>query len=397
MQLVTEVARVCSEARIFYLDAKGSANTASWFVTLMEAAGRKVRLFPRDPIDMWRGDASAIENRLLEIIPYAERGPATWYTDIAKNVVHVVCHHPAGPPRSTGELFDRLTMDSLNHAYGAHPSRIASIDSDRVVSVRTRYEAFFSKFGSSFDGEWSWDNTDAAYVALHALALRDNATAAASLLLTDFSHFFAMRKDLRAPCVMVVDEFSSVAEYTDMATKVEQARDFRTAFVLIPQVPSGMGGPDQRDRILGSADTIIVQRQNDPVDLVALAGEKLVIDPSYRDRPDSPLRDRYLRMVSRPKIDPDAIRSLEPGEAWVLHHGAVMKLQIASPSTALIRQMDPSVLVPRIASLESVPPAPSLVVEAAPPFPVSPLPDLPGPPAEAQYADIYREVRHDPC
>ena len=70
MRIAYEVA--CkSEAPVFYLDAKGDREGAERFCSLMGAAGRRVRVFPNEPFDAWRGDWRGIANRLLEVIQFA--------------------------------------------------------------------------------------------------------------------------------------------------------------------------------------------------------------------------------------------------------------------------------------------------------------------------------------
>ena len=36
----------------------------------------------------------------MEIVDYASDGPASWYRDVAKNVLGLVCGHPDGPPQN---------------------------------------------------------------------------------------------------------------------------------------------------------------------------------------------------------------------------------------------------------------------------------------------------------
>jgi hypothetical protein len=59
--------------QVFFLDAKGDRAMAQRFWTAMEAAG-KTRLahMPARPFDAWRGDASALLNRLLSILDWSE-------------------------------------------------------------------------------------------------------------------------------------------------------------------------------------------------------------------------------------------------------------------------------------------------------------------------------------
>jgi hypothetical protein len=90
-----------TDAQVFYLDAKGSVATAERFVSIMDAVGRDVRVFPNEPFDAWQGDWRGIFNRLLEVVQYTQEGPATYYRDIVKVALRLACNHPDGPPRSS--------------------------------------------------------------------------------------------------------------------------------------------------------------------------------------------------------------------------------------------------------------------------------------------------------
>ncbi len=101
LRLAYAVAK-CSDAPVFYLDGKGDRETAERFAGLMADAGRTTRVFPNEPFDGWRGEGHEIHGRLMEVIDYSADGPASWYRDVAKNVLRLVCEHPDGPPRSSG-------------------------------------------------------------------------------------------------------------------------------------------------------------------------------------------------------------------------------------------------------------------------------------------------------
>ena len=86
------------------------ASAAERFCALMRSAGRRVRVFPNEPFDAWRGDWRGIANRLLEVIEFAPEGPAAYYRDIAKTALQLACNHPDGPPRSSAELLDAARL-----------------------------------------------------------------------------------------------------------------------------------------------------------------------------------------------------------------------------------------------------------------------------------------------
>ncbi len=136
-----------TDAPVFYLDAKGDRPAAERFCALMRAAGRRVRVFPNEPFDAWRGDWRAIVNRLLEVIEFVPEGPAAYYRDIAKTALQLACNHPDGPPRSSAELLGRLDYELLLNAHGPSTA-VLSLPRDKVSQVRLRYEAFFGQMGA---------------------------------------------------------------------------------------------------------------------------------------------------------------------------------------------------------------------------------------------------------
>jgi hypothetical protein len=332
LRIAYEAARK-SRASVHYLDAKGDRENAARFCALMAAAGRRARVFPNESFDAWRGDWRGIANRLLEVIPFAEVGPAAFYRDIAKTALQLACNHPDEPPRCSAELLHRLDYERLLDAHGPS-SAVLALPRDKVSQVRLRYQAFFGQLGTALDGEWAWGDAEASYLLLDSVALGEDTAGAASLLFADFAHYFAMRKPREEPCLLFVDEFAAVAGSSDVAMKVEQARGFNAAMVLAPQTPSGMGPRAQRDRILGSVETVIVHALNEPGSLAELGGTKQVMELTHRFEDGLYARQGHARREWRLKIDPDEIRSLPTGSAWVIRRGRAAKVAIARAPSA---------------------------------------------------------------
>ncbi|MCA1656201.1 MAG: hypothetical protein LC713_00525 [Actinobacteria bacterium] len=314
-------------AQLLYLDGKGDRECAARFTALMADAGHRTRVFPNEPFDGWRGDGHDIHARLVEIVDYATDGPAAWYRDIARHVLTGVCSHPDGPPGNSTEALERMDLAGLRAAHGAGWAR--GLREDMVSQVRLRYQAFFSQARGALDGDWAWDDTQAAYVLLDTLALKDEATGLARFLLEDFAQYFATRKPRGRLCVMIVDEFSSLASAGSMASRLEQARGFNTALILAPQTAAGLGDQAEAERILGSVHTVISHRVNTPDAVIALAGTRKVVEYSTQiDEHVGATGAGSARLQHAFKIDPNQVRALQPGQAFIISQGRAMKAQI---------------------------------------------------------------------
>jgi conjugal transfer pilus assembly protein TraD len=312
---------------VFYLDGKGDRKTAQRFSGLMADAGRECRVFPNEPFDGWRGEAHEIQGRLMEIVDYASDGPASWYRDVAKNVLALVCEHPDGPPRSSLQALDRMDIEALRSAHEGS-NALAALTKDQVRQVRLRYQAFFAQTRGMLDGEWAWEDARAAYLLLDTLTLREEANGLARFLFEDFAHYFTTRKAREQFCVLIVDEFSALASGTSMAGRVEQARGFHTGLVLAPQVVAGMGDEQQAERILGSIETVVCHRVNTPERIAALAGTRQRPEYSMHYDQEGANGEGSVRIQHQFKVEPNAVRSLQPGEAYLISRGRAMRANI---------------------------------------------------------------------
>ena len=330
-----------TRAPVFYLDGKGDRATAERFVGLMADAGRQARVFPNEPLDGWRGEPHELKGRLMEIVDYAREGPAAWYRDLARVVVGLACEHPKGPPRCSRELLARMDLQALRNAHG-ETAAVRALSEQQVNQVRLRFGAFFEQTRGALDGAeggngdgggygaadraggWAWEETSAAYLLLESLRLREETACLARFLLEDFSHYFTSRKPAGEWVLLVVDEFSALAGAAGMARCVEQARSFQTALVLVPQVVAGMGREAEAERILGSVETVVCHRVNTPEEIAALAGTRQVTRYSTRYTREGSTGEGSMQRREEGKVDPNRVRSLPAGEAFVISHGQAM-------------------------------------------------------------------------
>jgi len=332
LRLVDSVART-SDWRIIFLDGKGDHETAERFSTLTASSGRSVWRFPEAAYDGWRGDGTEIAGRLLQLVDFAESGGGTYYRDLAVNAVRLACAGAAGPPRSSSELLRRLRSEALAEL---HPpgslaaSEIAALRRDQLDGIRARYAAFFATVGQALDGRVAFEEIDSAYFLLDGLRLKHEAGYLARFLVEEFTQWAAGRKPRPQKVLLVVDEFSAIATAgKGLVDVVERARAFGVGAVLCPQLAEGMGSFEASARLIGSAQTILLHAMPNPERFVEVAGGRRVALTSRQLEDDAPTGIGSTRPDREPRIDPDEVRRLRPGQCFAIGSGLALKLQIA--------------------------------------------------------------------
>jgi hypothetical protein len=169
--------------------------------------------------------------------------------------------------------------------------------------------------------------------------------------------------------LLIVDEFSGLADGVPIARVVETVRSYGASVVLAPQVAEGMGGAEQGARIVGSVGTVILHQVPQPEELVRLAGTRLVVESSVQHERGAATGMGSARLQHAFKVDPNDVRALRPGTCFVIGSGNAAKVQVrrapAVPELPL-----PPVNAVTAGATEAQP-------ELAPPPPAPPVPTRP--------------------
>ena len=351
-----------SDWSVFFIDGKGDRETMRRFHALMADAGRTSRLFPDEGYDGWRGDGADVAARLVEVIDFAEDGPAAYYRDQAVNLIRLACDAPAGPPRSAAELLHRLDLASLETAYFASDAlpEVLAYTQRQVAEVRARYSAFLGALRGRLDAGWSFEDTDAGYLLLDGLRLKHEAARLARFLVEDFTQYAVERKPRGQRVLLIVDEFSAIAQAgTGLVDVVERTRGFGVAAILSPQVIEGMGAPEAAARIIGSAHTILLHQIPQPEEIVKVAGTRLVMETSVQHGQGRATGLGSARLQHAFKVDPNEVRRLPVGVCFAIRAGKAAIVRITrAPDLADVelpdsRHQDP---VPQSAPVAPSPP-----------------------------------------
>jgi hypothetical protein len=90
-----------------------------------------------------------------------------------------------------------------------------------------------------------------------------------------------------------------------------------------------MGSPEASARLIGSARTILLHGLSSPERFTEAAGSRLIESTTRQIE-----RDRFTgfgssRLDREPRVDPDEVRRLRPGQCFAIGAGLALKLQIA--------------------------------------------------------------------
>jgi hypothetical protein len=197
--------------------------------------------------------------------------------------------------------------------------------------VRGRYSAFFRSLAGTADGCWGLEDVDLAVLTIPTIASRTDADAAVRLVLEDLGHFATKRKArVGDDVLLVLDEFSAVQDGTDQAIHLaERLRDVGVPVIFGAQSPEGLGDERQQWRLLHTIGGGLVLHQTPNPDLlVELAGTVRAPEQAWQLDPWGPAGQARVQMADRPRVDPNQVRQLHPGEAFLIQGGRAVKLSV---------------------------------------------------------------------
>ncbi len=262
--------------QVIYLDLKGSMKTAAQFVAVMRLLGvQRIKVYPQEPYDGWRGDAKTLYNRLMQMV---DSGTHPFYRRLTSSLVSLAVHAPCGPPTSSKDLLRRLDRNWLYRAYAgktiehAFARRKIARLVPHLDDLSLTFEGFFDGIAGALDGIWAMEDADAVYIGLDGDAQKEQAALMASYLLEDCAHYAKYRKGPRH-ALLVLDEFG-VLDSTNAIDLYERAREPGMSVCASAQSYEGLG--PQRKQVVTASSIKILHRCGDPAEIVRYAGEREV-------------------------------------------------------------------------------------------------------------------------
>jgi hypothetical protein len=163
--------------------------------------------------------------------------------------------------------------------------------------------------------------------------LGDDTPRLARFLVEDFAHYASTRKPPGRRALLLVDEFSAL-RLSNAAALFERLRSFGAGVVLAAQSVEGLHDEAaERDRLLNAASTIVAHRLADPDPVVTRAGTVRRAERSHQLDPTGATGMGSLRMQDAYRVDPNELRSLPAGVAYVVNGGRAAKVAVAQAPT----------------------------------------------------------------
>jgi hypothetical protein len=336
----------------------------------------KVRLFPQEPLSIWRGGHQAVANRLVEVWDWTAE--SSWFREPIMTALRLALSQPGPECQSSAELVRRLDPHAMRRAWEHDPAALNLVDSltkgkqNHLHDIHIRVGNLVAALGGYLDGEASWEDADLTVVTVPSMVASKDADSVLRVLLSDYGHFtMAADRKGRRPSTLIVDEFSAIAGGRRSAIDLlERGRGAGAGVILAAQSAVALGNEEERARLLAAASAILLFRTPQPAELAALAGTERVAEGAYSFSDD--LEPDRVTVTTRAKarVDQDAVRRLPTGEADLIVHGLAERVRI-------IRTRIPPEL--RKGLTELCAPAPARPVEGR---------EVPAPPAPRQEPSV---------
>jgi hypothetical protein len=321
------------------VDAKGGHDgLAQGMVAAYLAAwpDARVRLFPQERLDIWRGTPQEVVNRLVEVWDWSAE--SSYWRESAMTALRLALGQPGPPCRSGAELVRRLDPAALERAWEHDPEILGLVRSmakgknNELAGVHIRVGNLVAALGGALDGEVSWEDADCWVVTVPAMVASRDADSALRVMLADYSHFTMARKRRGQPSLLMVDAFSAIAGGRRSAIDLlERGRGAGAGVVLAGQSAVALGSEEERARLLAAASAILLFRTPQPSELAALAGTERVAEGAWGfqglEQADQPNRVT-VTMRARARVDQDQVRQLPTGEADLIVRGLAERIRI---------------------------------------------------------------------
>lgn len=309
--------------RVVVIDAKGNEGDAAEMLRDAENIGASTVHYPSTPFDGWQGDADAVAQKALSLMP---AGSPDFYVRQAQGALYAVAS--LAPWRDTAGMLARL--DTPAPWCDAHDLRALTIK-QQGVPVHQAVEATLRASTRGLDAfvqpwGWKWDDEQTDFVVCSVdLGASPAQRLAAGLMLTDLNAYRQARRGPNArPLLVIIDEAAALLDSEsapDLSATSEQVRSAGIGLVIAAQSVAGLG--IQAARLLGAGSDLILGRMTDADAAATIAGTRKRQEVAHQGTAGGRVRsgETSAREQDTLRVDPNRLRDAQPGEFVVVESG----------------------------------------------------------------------------
>ena len=277
------------------------------------------------------GSAESVYNRLAQMIQIsAAEGNATYYADVNRDILQLICYAPGGPPRSMQELRHRLRLEWLQQIYANDPDEselVADMDTKDIESLAARLRPLTREFKNLISSEgFSLEETRTAFFSIKALSVGDSAQRFCRFLIEDFKDFVTNRAKRRG--FLGIDEFG-VFGNENVRDLLAQARSKHYGVCLLTQEYANLGDENLARQILANTRTKILMGTDYPEEIGKPGGTKFQIESGIQSNELGPTGMITSRIQHAFKVDMNYVRRFRPGQSFIIRNGYTVAIQIS--------------------------------------------------------------------
>ena len=318
--------------RVVFIDFKGGRQERELFSAIgcdtMKTKPR-VKNWPGDPIDLFRGSKEDIADRITGFLPAPTQGDGDFYrARMVRALWAVIVYTSAPAPTNVDEILNRVRNGNSfaekaeDRAIFAQKEKGIPLGDVIAEGLANRLDPLRGVGPRATHSGFSWsDSWETAVFSLDATKESDLRIGAA--ILHDFDSWLRtpMRQENPKPILFVVDEAGALGRINathTLLSLVGRARSSRVSTVIASQTLGSLSLTGQE--LLNTGPIRWLGQTPSPQEMIDATGTKHVVETSYGEGDQGWNGKRSGRAQRAYAVDPDVIRDL-PKFYWNISEG----------------------------------------------------------------------------
>ena len=329
---------ISTNRNVYFVDGKDDENLATDIFELVSEYRRERPPVFRlglddigDKYNAFQGQAADIYNRLCVLAGVTEaRGDATYYADINRDILQLICYAPDGPPRTFTQVRTRLNRRWLENAFIDNEVELQTIDEEitdndlrglarRIRPLAREFSSFVGKDG------FALETTNCAIFTMRTQSVGDSAKRFIDFLVEDLKDFVGKRQI--HPSVLIIDEFGQFGN-RNITSLLSLARSSNMSVILATQDVASLTDETTKKLILANTRTKILMATEYPEDVAQLAGTAYQLESSIQHEEGETTGLGSTRVQHAFKVDMNEVARLKAGQAFFIRQRNAAKIQV---------------------------------------------------------------------